>query len=164
MMYNAIDLYGIIAEASNICGGKNPEYTKEDFLKIYPQFAKQNEAGEDLIPDVVITAYVKLAHACISYNRYNNMWNTCMSLFIAHFLTLYLQTLSSAEDSVKKIINAGLAKGVQTSKSAGDLSVSYDFSIIANDFEGWGTYKQTAFGQQFLTLAKVVAKGGMVVW
>jgi len=87
-----------------------------------------------------------------------------MSLFIAHFLTLYLQTLSSAEDSVKKIINAGLAKGVQTSKSAGDLSVSYDFSIIANDFEGWGTYKQTAFGQQFLTLAKVVAKGGMVVW
>lgn len=164
MMYNAIDLYGIIAEASNIRGGKNPEYTKEDFFKIYPQFAKQNEAGEDLIPDVVITAYVKLAHTCISYNRYNDMWNTCMSLFIAHFLTLYLQTLSSAEDSVKKIINAGLAKGVQTSKSAGDLSVSYDFSIIANDFEGWGTYKQTAFGQQFLTLAKVVAKGGMVVW
>lgn len=32
MMYNAIDLYGIIAEASNIRGGKNPEYTKEDFF------------------------------------------------------------------------------------------------------------------------------------
>lgn len=164
MMYNAIDLYGIIAEASNIRGGKNPEYTKEDFLKIYPQFAKQNTDGEALIPDVVISAYIKLAHSCISHNRYNDMWNTCMSLFIAHFLTLYLQTLSSAEDSVKKIINAGLAKGVQTSKSAGDLSVSYDFSIISSDFDGWGTYKQTAFGQQFLTLAKVVAKGGMVVW
>ena len=75
-----------------------------------------------------------------------------------------LKMITDFVESVKKIINAGLAKGVQTSKSAGDLSVSYDFSIIANDFEGWGTYKQTAFGQQFLTLAKVVAKGGMVVW
>ena len=87
-----------------------------------------------------------------------------MGLFIAHWLTLYLQTASSASDAINKIVNNGLAKGLQTSKGAGDLSVSYDFSIVANDFDGWGTYKQTTFGQQFVTLAKTVSMGGMMVW
>lgn len=163
MMYDIIDPNGIITGASNIRSGENPAYTKEDFIKSYPQFAKQlNDML--VIPDEVINAYVNLAHACISYSRYHDLWNICMGLFIAHFLTLYLQTMANPEDNLKKIINAGLAKGIQTSKSAGDLSTSYDFSIIANDFNGWGTYKQTAFGQQFITLAKTVARGGMVIW
>ena len=87
-----------------------------------------------------------------------------MGLFIAHWLTLFLQTKANADDPVRNIVNSGLAKGVQTSKSAGDLSVSYDFSAVAGDFEGWGTYKLTLFGQQFITLARLCCKGGMVVW
>ena len=87
-----------------------------------------------------------------------------MGLYIAHWLTLYLQSAANPDDSLQKIVNAGLSKGLQTSKSAGDLSVSYDFSIVSNDFDGWGTYKQTSFGQQFITLAKMYAVGGMVVW
>ena len=162
-MYADLDVYGIIAGASNIRTGKNPVYTKDDFFKLYPQFAKQC-GDKPIIPDEVINAYINLAHACISYSRYHDLWNICMDLFIAHFLTLYLQTTANPADSLKKIINAGLAKGIQTSKSAGDLSTSYDFGIIANDFNGWGTYKQTAFGQQFITFAKTVARGGMVVW
>lgn len=165
IFYADIDLYGIIARASNIRTGKNPAYTSSDFFAQYPMFkAKQDDGITSIIPSVVIEAYIKLAHACISFNRYHELWNVCMSLFIAHWLTLYIQTTASPEDSLKKIINAGLAKGVQTSKSAGDLSVSYDFSTIANDFDGWGTYKQTEFGQQFITLAKTVSRGGMCVW
>ncbi|WP_367318054.1 DUF4054 domain-containing protein [Acidaminococcus fermentans] len=37
-------------------------------------------------------------------------------------------------------------------ESAGDLSVSYDFSQVASDFNGWGTYKLTVYGQQFVTI------------
>ena len=109
-------------------------------------------------------AWFNLAYASLSYNRYHELWRTCMGLFIAHWLTLFLQTKSNADDPIRNIVNAGLAKGVQTSKSAGDLSVSYDFSAVANDFEGWGTYKLTLFGQQFITLARLACKGGMVVW
>ena len=165
IFYADIDLYGIIASASNIRQGKNPVYTSSDFLEQYPMFKiKQQDEITPVIPSVVIEAYVKLAHACISFSRYHDLWNVCMGLFIAHYLTLYMQTTASPDDSLKKIINAGLAKGVQTSKSAGDLSVSYDFSTVANDFDGWGTYKQTEFGQQFITLAKTISLGGMCVW
>ena len=88
-----------------------------------------------------------------------------MGLFIAHWLTLFLQSMTSPDDPVGKIIAAGLAKGLQSSKSAGDLSVSYDFSFLnGSDFNGWGTYKMTAFGQQFVTIAKIYGMGGMVVW
>lgn len=166
-MYNAlsdIDVFGIIARASNIRSGGNPtDYTLETFLSEYPQFAKL-ENGVPVIPDVVKQAWFNLAYASLSYNRYHDLWRTCMGLFIAHWLTLYLQTQTSADDPVRNIVNSGLAKGVQTSKSAGDLSVSYDFSAVANDFEGWGTYKLTLFGQQFITLARLACKGGMVVW
>ena len=165
--YNAlsgIDVYSIIARASNIRPGGNPtDYTLETFLAEYPQFTA-TENGVPAIPDVVKQAWFNLAYNSLSYNRYHELWRTCMGLFIAHWLTLYLQTQTAADAPIRNIVNAGLAKGVQTSKSAGDLSVSYDFSAVANDFEGWGTYKLTLFGQQFITLARLACKGGMVVW
>lgn len=160
-----IDVFGIIANASNIRTGGNPAYTAEDFLKAYPQFGGVNPRTSDMVvPTVIMEAWVKLAHASIHYNRYGDAWEMAMGLYIAHWLTLYLQSAANPDDSLQKIVNAGLSKGLQTSKSAGDLSVSYDFSIVSNDFDGWGTYKQTSFGQQFITLAKMYAVGGMVVW
>lgn len=156
MMYGGVDVFGIIAGAANIRRGDNPPYTKDDFLAMYPQFA--------IVQSVVLDAYVQLAHASISKARYHDAWEMCMGFFIAHWLTLYLQTLASPEDPIGKIMNAGLAKGVQSSKSADDLSVSYDFSLVSGDMEGWGTYKMTAFGQQLVTFAKMFSMGGMVVW
>nr|DAO88093.1 MAG TPA: head to tail adaptor [Caudoviricetes sp.] len=159
-----MSVFGIIANASNIRHGDNPEYTKEDFLAMYPQFGAADDAGNPQIPDVVMDAWLKMAQAAISKARYGDMWDMAMGFFVAHWLTLYLQTAADADAPVGKIISAGLAKGLQTSKSAGDLSVSYDFSIVADDFDGWGTYKYTMFGQQLITLAKMVSMGGMCVW
>lgn len=158
MLYEGVDVFGIIASASNIRTGGNPEYTAEDFLAAYPQF------GGGTVPEVVIRAWVNMAHASLYKNHYHDAWELCMGLYIAHWLTLYLQTAGGADDPVQKKISAGLAKGLQSSKSAGDISVSYDFGSINEDFAGWGTYKLTAYGQQFLTLARMYAIGGMVVW
>ncbi len=158
-------MFGIIAGASNIRRGDNPPYTSEDFLAVYPQFGKKDENGVQIIPQTVMDAYVNLAHASLSIARYHAVWETVMGFFIAHWLTLYLQSLSSADDPIGKIVSTGLAKGLQSSKSAGDLSVSYDFSFLnGTDFDGWGTYKLTAFGQQFATIARLYGMGGMVVW
>ncbi|MGM9572346.1 MAG: DUF4054 domain-containing protein [bacterium] len=166
------NVYQIIANAGNIRTGGNPEYTAEDFLKMYPQFGvkRQSDDAEDnllvteTVPNYVLEAWVKMAHASLHKNRYHDMWEIAMGLFIAHWLTLYLQTAADPEDQINKIISAGLAKGLQTSKSVGDVSVSYDFSLIGSDFDGWGTYGQTAFGQQFITIAKMSSLRGMVVW
>lgn len=158
MMYAGLDVFGIIAAASNIRTGGNPAYTAEDFLAAYPQF------GAGAVPGVVLAAWLNMAHASIHKNRYHDAWEICMGLYIAHWLTLYMESAVSADDPLQKKIAAGLAKGLQSSKSAGDISVSYDFSSIQEDFAGWGAYKLTAFGQQFVTLARVYAMGGMVVW
>ena len=159
-----MSVFGIIANASNIRYGDTPPYTKEEFLAMYPQFGGVDSAGNPCIPDVVMEAWLNLARAAISKARYGDMWAMAMGFFVAHWLTLYLQTAADADAPVGRIISAGLAKGLQTSKSAGDLSVSYDFSIVAGDFDGWGTYKYTMFGQQLITLAKMVSMGGMCVW
>ena len=166
MMYGGVDVFGIIAGASNIRTGDNPPYTSEDFLAMYPQFGKVDEAtGQPMIPSVVLEAWVKLAHASLNIARYHDAWEVCMGLFIAHFLTLYLQTAASPDDPTGKILNSGLAKGLVSSKSANDLSISYDFSFLSGqEFAGWGTYKLTAFGQQFITMARIYSMGGMVVW
>ncbi len=164
MIYSTLDVMGIITAASNIRCGDNPEYTEDTFYTAYPQFNKTDTAGNRVIPAVVVSGWVKLAHAALAYRRYRDYWEVAMGLFIAHWLTLYMQSAAAPEDATSKIINAGLAKGVQTSKSAGDLSVSYDFSMMAGDFDGWGTYKYTAFGQQFITIARLVSAGGMCVW
>ena len=158
MMYSDIDVFGIIAAASNIRTGGNPEYGVDDFLAAYPQF------GGGTVPDVILRAWVNMAQSSIHKNRYHDAWEICMGLYIAHWLTLYLQTAASADDPIQKKIAAGLAKGLQTSKSAGDISVSYDFGSINEDFAGWGAYKLTSFGQQFVTMARMYSVGGMVVW
>lgn len=165
-MMGGVDVFGIIAGASNIRTGTNPPYTSSDFLTAYPQFGKVDETtGQPIIPTTMLEAWVNMANASLSKARYHDAWELCMGLFIAHFLTLYLQSAASPDDPTAKIINAGLAKGLVSSKSAGDLSISYDFSIVSGqDFAGWGTYKLTAYGQQFITLARIYAMGGMVVW
>ena len=155
-MIAPIGVLQIVAAASNVRTGENPVYTTENFLVMYPQFSK--------VPEVVVRAWVKIAHASLNINRYHDLWEVAMGLFIAHYLTLYLQTTANPDDPVGKIISAGLAKGLQTFKSASDLSVSYDFTTVAQDFAGWGTYKQTAFGQQFITFAKIAGMGGVGVW
>ncbi len=157
-------VFGIIARASNIRRGDNPKYTREQFLTMYPQFSVVDDIGRDVIPDVVFTAWLNMAQAAIRKERYGDMWEIAMGLFVAHWLTLYLQSAASMNDPISKIVSAGLSRGVQTAKSAGDLSVSYDFSIVAGDFDGWGTYKYTAFGQQLVTIAKLVSLGGMCIW
>jgi hypothetical protein len=153
-----MDIFGIIAAASNVRTGGNPAYGVEDFLAAYPQF------GGGAVPEAVLRALVNLAQSSIHKARYHDAWEICMGLYIAHWLTLYLQTAAKADDPVQKKVAAGLAKGLQTSKSAGDISVSYDFGSVSEDFAGWGTYKLTAYGQQFVTMARTFALGGMVAW
>ena len=147
----------IIAAATNIRGGDNPNYTAETFLALYPQY-------RDKVPEAFLEMYIGLANASLSYRRYYDAWEMVMSLFIAHFCTLYLQTAAEPESTASEILAAGEMRGLQASKSVGGVSISYDYNTALSGLDQWGGWTTTAYGAQFAALAKLYGKGGMQVW
>lgn len=158
----------LVSTASNLRGGANPPYTLNDFYINYPAFGPMHPCdssnAEYLINPVVMQMYIDLANACLQESRWRSYWKVAMGWFVAHFLTLYLQSMADAGSPAAKVINAGQARGLQSSKSVGDVSVSYDFSTAMNDLDGWAAWKLTVYGQQLATAAKLVGKGGMYAW
>ena len=51
-----------------------------------------------------------------------------------------------------------------SSKSAGGVSVTRDFSLTSQGISDWAGWNQTQYGTQLATLAKLVGKGGMQIW
>ena len=152
----------MIAAAANLCIGDNPAYTVDDFIAFYPQFGPSGSPEVWPVPEVVLQAFVTLASASVQQVRWLDSWSIGMALFIAHFATLYLQSFVPAGSTAKLIVSAGLSKGVQVSKSVGDVSVSYQ--SIVSDLNGWAAWNLTAFGQQFATMGRLVGMGGSYVW
>lgn len=156
----------IIANASNIRSGENPAYTLEDFYALYPAYAPRGTEPDTtyLVDPVIMQMYLDMANAVVQESRWRKQWKIAMGLFVAHFLTLWLQSTAGANASAAQVIAAGQAKGLMSSKSVGDVSVSYDFATITQGLDGWAGWNLTTFGTQYATLAKIVGKGGMYVW
>lgn len=145
-------------DASNIKGGDNPPFSVSDFKALSPQF--QN----DIVPDVVLEMYLELAHNAIKQARFHSYWKMAMGLFISHFATLWVMSAADPAGDAAGVVQAGSARGLDVSKSAGGVSVSKDYSLITGGLEGWGAWHMTTYGTQLATLAKMVTKGGMLVW
>lgn len=154
---------GIISDASNIKTGLNPPFTLEDFFSVYPQYGPRKD-NSYIVPEIVMDMYLKLADASVKESRWHTYWKTGMCFFIAHFCTLYLQGVADASSDAAAILDAGKAKGLDTSVSVGGVSVSTDYSTIANDLNGWAAWKLTIYGQQLATIAKMISKGGMYIY
>jgi hypothetical protein len=162
-MINRVPAPIIIAGATNIKGGDNPPFTVADFKEIYPQF--WNADDTPLVPQAVLDMYVAFADSFVKISRYHEAWRVCMSLVIAHFLTLYLRTMTADPDSgAAGVIKAAETKGLVASKSVDGVSVSYDFSTALADLDGWADWKTSEYGIQFITLAKNYMRGGMYIW
>jgi hypothetical protein len=153
----------IISGASNIRAGTNPPFTVDDFKKIYPLF--WSEDVKPLLPDVVIEMYVDFACSIVNIARYHESWKVCVCLVVAHFLILYLRTMTAVPDpTALDVIKAAETRGLIASKSVDGVSISYDYSTAIADLDGWAAWKTTEYGIQFITLAKVYNMGGMRVW
>jgi len=155
----------IIAGASNIKGGENPPFTEDDFKAIYPQFWQDDVL---LVPDEVLDMYIQFANSFVLISRYREAWKVCMSLAVAHFLTLYLRATTIVDSpyltSAQAVVKAAETKGLVASKSVDGVSVSYDFSTALSDLDGWADWKTTEYGIQFITYAKNFMRGGMMIW
>jgi hypothetical protein len=117
-----------------------------------------------IVPVFMVNMYIGLANNCIRQARWRSYWVAGMGWFIAHFLTLYLQSITSATSPASKVIAAGQARGLTTSKSVGDVSGGYDYNLIGQDLNGWAAWKLTVYGQQLATIGKLVGKGNMYVY
>lgn len=158
-----VNINGIVGSASNIKASTNPPFTLDNFYEVYPQFGK-NKEGNYAVPTIVSEMYLDMANSCIKESRWHNHWKFGMCLFIAHFCTLYLQGLADVNGGIAGIVEAGKAKGVDTSISVGDVSVSTDYSIVTSDLNGWNGWSLTTYGQQLITLGRLLGKGGMYVY
>lgn len=71
------------------------------------------------------------------------------------------QTFTSNAPNGAQIAAQGLAGGIQTSKSVGDVSVGYQALAALDDWAAWGL---TSYGQQLATMARVVGSGPALIW
>jgi hypothetical protein len=153
----------IISGAANIRAGSNPPFGVSDFQAMYPQFWDAD--GNPFVPEPVIEMYIGFADSIVNIARYHESWLLCVCLVVAHFLTLYMRTMTPDPDGgAAAVIKAAETRGLVASKSVDGVSVSYDYSTAISDLDGWAAWKTTEFGIQFLTLAKAYNLGGMRVW
>ncbi len=157
--YPQINVAALEAEASNVRGGENPPFTKDDFCygdqAFFPHF-------KGLVEDYMLDQFILMANSVVQEARWHEHWKFGMALYVAHMATLYLETMTqNPNPSASQVINAAKAKGLQTSKSVGSLSVSYSFEGLNTN--GWQDWQTTKFGRQFVQIAKFLAKAGMYV-
>ena len=114
-----------------------------------------------IIPQFVLQSYINLALACLAQPRWLAQWQFAMGLFVAHYLTLYLRSEGNYGSTAASLAASGLERGVVVSKSAGDVSWSMQQVIDAED---WGTWGETSYGAQLVSMAKVVGSGMMYIY
>lgn len=154
-----INPYQLMSEASNVRGGDNPPFTKDDFCYGAEPFFK-GFAG--LLPDHILDQFIAMAHSVVKESRWHEQWRFGMALYVAHMATLYIQSTTCDDATANQVISAAQAKGLQTSKSVGSVSVSYSFDGLTT--EGWEGFQSTQYGRQFAAFAKLLGKAGMYVW
>jgi len=114
------------------------------------------------VPSYVIGLYCTLASSHLVYNRWNADWYMGMAYFIAHFCTLYAQADSDTYLTAAQAATAGLSKGIATSKSAGGVSIGYQPMITGS--EDWAQWQLTTYGQRFISMAKCIGAGMILLY
>ena len=132
--------------------------TVSEFIAFYPQFKK---IADDRSP--VVEEYLAQAHSICDEDRWLDMRNEGIRLYAAHKLTLYLKTLTAEGATDAQIASAGDAKGIKTNKSVAGVSLGMAESSATTGIEGWGAFKTTEYGIQFMTLARMIGMGGMYI-
>jgi hypothetical protein len=150
--------------------GERGAYTKEMFREDFPQFTKKvsSEEGkdpesQDLLPEGILNMFLTQANDSVLPSRWGSMWRYAAGLYLAHFSTMYLKTYAPASSGTAQVVAKAQPAGVIKSTTMGDTSVSYDNSAVTIGTEKWGSWNATQYGQQLVTLARLVGMGGMYV-
>jgi Protein of unknown function (DUF4054) len=108
------------------------------------------------VPIVVLLTFTFLARASVMRARYHATWKFCVSLFVAHYATLYMRTESQPNATASQVASSGLTKGILITRAAGDVSAT---SQLIAGYEQWGAWTETQYGEQFITIARATNCG-----
>ena len=138
----------------NVPGGLSTVYEKS--------FIGDPES-QDLLPEGILNMFLTQANDSVLPSRWGSMWRYAAGLYLAHFSTMYLKTYAPASSGTAQVVAKAQPAGVIKSTTMGDTSVSYDNSAVTIGTEKWGSWNATQYGQQLVTLARLVGMGGMYV-
>lgn len=112
------------------------------------------------VPLAVIQAFLNLAYASLMSSRWREMWPIAMAWYIAHFVTLYLQSAGNPGSTPGQIAVQGLEQGLTASKTVGPVSYTQE-NLVA--LQSWGAWTKTTYGTQLISQAQVVGAGAIYV-
>ena len=156
---------GVIATAANIpANGETGTYTVEMFLEDFPQFSKAGmKPREPLVPEGILGIFIGNANRSILPSRYFETWRYAAGLYVAHFSALYLKTYSDGSATAAQAAGSGQQTGLISEASMGDTSIKYDNEAITLTMAKWGSWNATQYGQQLISMARMIGMGGMYV-
>jgi len=120
------------------------------FRSDLPEFANATR-----FPDSRINFWLGIGNKLLNAQRWADLLDHGLELFVAHHLTLAKQNEAAAATGGVP----GVSTGAVSAKEVDKVSVSYDTS--AGLEENAGHWNLTTYGTQLIRLARMVGSGGM---
>ena len=111
------------------------------FRTNFPEFASTT-----VYTEAMLTFWLTVAQVYVSETKWEDVYNTGLSLALAHFLTI-------AKNNIEG--EPGESSGMINSRSVGDVSYSVDTAATLE--ENAGQWNLTSYGQQFIRLARMIS-------
>lgn len=143
--------------------GECGNYTVSMFQTDFPQFFENETESSFLGSPDMLGVFITQANDSVLPSRWGSMWRYAAGLYTAHFSAMYLKTYAPGSSGRNQVVQGAAQAGVVKSATMGDTSISYDNSAVTAGTEKWGTWNATQYGQQLVTLARMVGIGGMYV-
>lgn len=124
--------------------------TVASFRADFPEFTSNTA-----YPDATVAFWLGLAGKMLSADRWGDLTDYGIELFVAHNITLAARDLKTADAGGF----GGSGAGVTSSKTVDKVSVSYD--TAAATIEGAGNWNLTTYGTRYIQLARLVGAGGV---
>jgi hypothetical protein len=121
--------------------------TVAQFRSDFPEFS-----DPATYPDSLITMWLTVASQLVNPERWGALLTIGQELFTAHYVVIAARDQAAAAVTIP-----GTVRGLQTAKSVGDVSASYDFSSLLNPDAGF--WNQTTYGQRFYGFQRLMGAG-----
>lgn len=125
-----------------------PIVTYADFIALFPEFGDTS-----VYPVAQFNAWEPIAVVSLNVGRLLLVWKLAVGLFVAHNMVLSARNAAAA--TAGQIV--GQTNGVLTSKEVGDVSASYDASVVA--IQGAGYWNATSYGARLYKMFQSYGTG-----
>jgi hypothetical protein len=89
-------------------------------------------------------------------SRWREQWQLGMALYIAHYLTLWLETEGNTQTTATQIVANSLQAGITISQGADGVNQGLK---VLESLDKWAAWTLTQYGVQLATIARVVGSG-----